>query len=159
MDTDKHIIFRLKEQIFAVHVQQIVSIERALSLTKIPRTPDFLKGVTEMRGMMTPIIDLRERLDLGAVEITDQTRTLVVQVDEMQIGMIVDQATEVKDIPTASIKPAPKLAGEIKDTFLLGVATVNEELILLLDLEQIIHFTERNQLQDMIEEIDGSGNL
>ncbi|WP_080873229.1 chemotaxis protein CheW [Oceanobacillus timonensis] len=154
MDTDKHIIFRLKEQTFAVHVQQIVSIERALSLTKVPRTPDFLKGVTEMRGMMTPIIDLRERLDLGTVEITDQTRTLVVQVDEMQIGMVVDQATEVKDIPASFIKSAPKLVGEIKDTFLLGVATIDKELILLLDLEQIIQFTERNQLKEIIEEID-----
>lgn len=158
MDTDKHIIFRLKEQTFAVHVQQIVSIERALSLTKVPRTPDFLKGVTEMRGRMTPIIDLRERLDLGAVEITEQTRTLVVQVDEMQIGMIVDQATEVKDIPASLIKAAPKLVGEIKDTFLLGVATIDEELILLLDLEQIIQFTERNQLKDIIEGVDSPGN-
>ncbi|MFD1417000.1 chemotaxis protein CheW [Oceanobacillus jeddahense] len=157
MDTDKHIIFRLKEQTFAVHVQQIVSIERALSLTQVPRTPDFLKGVTEMRGVMTPIIDLRERLELGGVEITDQTRTLVVQVEDMQIGMAVDQATEVKDIPASLIKPAPKLVGEINDTFLLGVATIDDELILLLDLEQIIQFTEKNQLKEIINDIDESG--
>jgi len=157
MDTATHIIYRLKEQTFAVHVQQIVSIERALSLTEIPRTPGFMKGVTEMRGVMTPIIDLRERLNLGGVDITDQTRTLVVQVDEMQIGMVVDQATEVKDIPASFIKSAPKLVGEIKDTFLLGVATIDDELILLLDLEQIIQFTEKNQLQEIINDIDESG--
>ncbi|MFD1451130.1 chemotaxis protein CheW [Oceanobacillus sojae] len=154
MDTDKHILFKLKEQTFAVHVQQIVSIERELSLTKVPRTPDFMMGVTEMRGIMTPIIDLRERLNLGGVEITDQTRTLVVQVDDMQIGMLVDQATEVKDIPSSLIKSAPKLVGEIKDTFLLGVATIDDELILLLDLEQIIQFTEKNQLQKVMNELD-----
>ncbi|WP_339282725.1 chemotaxis protein CheW [Oceanobacillus sp. FSL K6-3682] len=154
MDTDKHILFKLKEQTFAVHVQQIVSIERELSLTKVPRTPDFMMGVTEMRGIMTPIIDLRERLNLGGVEITDQTRTLVVQVDDMQIGMLVDQATEVKDIPSSLIKSAPKLVGEIKDTFLLGVATIDDELILLLDLEQIIQFTEKNQLQEVMNELD-----
>lgn len=154
MDTDKHILFKLKDQTFAVHVQQIVSIERELSLTKVPRTPDFMMGVTEMRGIMTPIIDLRERLNLGGVEITDQTRTLVVQVDDMQIGMLVDQATEVKDIPASFIKSAPKLVGEIKDTFLLGVATIEDELILLLDLEQIIQFTEKNQLQEVMDELD-----
>ncbi|GGP06992.1 chemotaxis protein CheW [Oceanobacillus neutriphilus] len=154
MDTDKHILFKLKDQTFAVHVQQIVSIERELSLTKVPRTPDFMMGVTEMRGIMTPMIDLRERLNLGGVEITDQTRTLVVQVDDMQIGMLVDQATEVKDIPASFIKPAPKLVGEIKDTFLLGVATIDDELILLLDLEQIIQFTEKNQLQEVMDELD-----
>ncbi|GEN89925.1 chemotaxis protein CheW [Oceanobacillus sp. FSL W8-0428] len=154
METDKHILFKLKEQTFAVHVQQIVSIERELSLTKVPRTPDFMMGVTEMRGIMTPIIDLRERLNLGGVEITDQTRTLVVQVDDMQIGMLVDQATEVKDIPSSLIKSAPKLVGEIKDTFLLGVATIDDELILLLDLEQIIQFTEKNQLQEVMNELD-----
>ncbi|MCT1902269.1 chemotaxis protein CheW [Oceanobacillus sojae] len=154
MDTDKHILFKLKDQTFAVHVQQIVSIERELSLTKVPRTPDFMMGVTEMRGIMTPMIDLRERLNLGGVEITDQTRTLVVQVDDMQIGMLVDQATEVKDIPASLIKPAPKLVGEIKDTFLLGVATIDNELILLLDLEQIIQFTEKNQLQEVMNDLD-----
>lgn len=154
MDTDKHILFKLKDQTFAVHVQQIVSIERELSLTKVPRTPDFMMGVTEMRGIMTPMIDLRERLNLGGVEITDQTRTLVVQVDGMQIGMLVDQATEVKDIPASLIKPAPKLVGEIKDTFLLGVATIDDELILLLDLEQIIQFTEKNQLQEVMNDLD-----
>ncbi|WP_077601911.1 chemotaxis protein CheW [Oceanobacillus sojae] len=154
MDTDKHILFKLKDQTFAVHVQQIVSIERELSLTKVPRTPDFMMGVTEMRGIMTPMIDLRERLNLGSVEITDQTRTLVVQVDDMQIGMLVDQATEVKDIPASLIKPAPKLVGEIKDTFLLGVATIDNELILLLDLEQIIQFTEKNQLQEVMNDLD-----
>lgn len=154
MDTDKHILFTLKDQTFAVHVQQIVSIERGLTLTQVPRTPGFMKGVTEMRGIMTPIIDLRERLELGEVEITDQTRTLVVQVDDMQIGMLVDQATEVKDIPASLMKDAPKLVGEIKDTFLLGVATIDDELILLLDLEQIIQFTERNQLQEIMQELD-----
>ncbi|GIO23851.1 chemotaxis protein CheW [Oceanobacillus sp. J11TS1] len=154
MVTDKHILFTLKDQTFAVHVQQIVSIERGLTLTKVPRTPDFMKGVTEMRGIMTPIIDLRERLELGSVELTDQTRTLVVQVDGMQIGMLVDQATEVKDIPASLMKDAPRLVGEIKDTFLLGVATIDDELILLLDLEQIIQFTEKNQLQEIIKELD-----
>lgn len=154
METDKHILFNLEEQTFAVHVQQIISIERSLELTQIPKTPKFMKGVTELRGVMTPIIDLRERMELGDVENSDQTRILVVQVDEMQIGMLVDQATEVKDIPASLIKQPPKLVGQIKDTFLLGVATIDDELILLLDLEQVIQFAEKKELEEALGQIE-----
>lgn len=154
METDKHILFNLEEQTFAVHVQQIISIERSLELTQIPKTPKFMKGVTELRGVMTPIIDLRERMELGDVENSDQTRILVVQVDEMQIGMLVDQATEVKDVPASLIKQPPKLVGQIKDTFLLGVATIDDELILLLDLEQVIQFAEKKELEEALGQIE-----
>lgn len=148
----KYIVFKLKEQSFGVNVQQVISIERLQQITEVPRTSAFIKGVTELRGETTPVIDLKERLHFDETENTDDTRILVVSVQEMQIGLIVDAATEVKDIADDAIQQAPKLVGGIRDTFLRGVAKVDENLLILLDLEKIIDLEETNELLEVAED-------
>ncbi|MFS0750768.1 chemotaxis protein CheW [Oceanobacillus sp. 1P07AA] len=151
-ESKKYILFKLHEQIFAVNVQQIISIERMQTITEVPRTSEFIKGVTKLRGETTPVIDLRERLLLNKLEETDNTRILVVHVNEMQIGMVVDAATEVIDIEEEMIEEPPKLVGKVRNTFLKGVAKVDERLLLILQLEQIINFEETNELKEVLEE-------
>lgn len=146
----KYILFKLRDQTFAVEVQQIISIERMQHITNVPRTSEFLKGVTEIRGETTAVIDLKERLQMTKVEHTDDTRILVVKIDEMQVGLIVDAATEVKDIESGNIEVPPQIISGIRDTFLQGVAKVNEELILILELEKILDFDETNELKEVL---------
>ena len=146
----KYILFRLNEQTFAVEVQQVISIERLQHITFVPRTSDFIKGVTEIRGQTTAIIDLKERLDLKAVEETNETRILVIQLENMQVGLIVDAATEVKDIETDRIEAAPQIISGIRDTFLDGVAKLDERLVLILDLERILDLEETNELKEVL---------
>lgn len=148
----KYILFKLRDQTFAVEVQQVISIERMQHITSVPRTSEFLKGVTEIRSETTAIIDLKERLQMTKVEHTDDTRILVVMIDEMQVGLIVDAATEVKDIENENIEVPPQIISGIRDTFLYGVAKVNEELILILDLEKILDFEETNEIKEVLED-------
>jgi len=148
----KYIVFKLREQSFGVNVQQVISIERLQLITQVPRTSAFIKGVTELRGETTPIIDLKERLLLDETENTDDSRILVVSVQDMQVGLIVDAATEVKDISDEDIQPAPKLVGGIRDTFLRGVAKVDDNLLILLDLEKIVDLEETNELLEVVED-------
>ncbi|MBP1971210.1 purine-binding chemotaxis protein CheW [Virgibacillus natechei] len=148
----KFIVFKLKNQSYGVDVQQVLSIERTQEITAVPRTSAFIKGVIQLRGEMTPIIDLKERLQLGETEKTDANRILVVQLDDIQVGLIVDSASEVIDIDPAVIEPAPKIIGEIQETFLKGVAKLEERLLILLDLEKILDFNETNEVREIIEE-------
>ncbi|WP_339227290.1 chemotaxis protein CheW [Oceanobacillus sp. FSL K6-2867] len=151
-EVTKYIVFKLNDQSFGVAVQQIISIERLQEITAIPRTSEFIKGVTELRGETTPIIDLKERLMLAESDTTNDTRILVVSIQGMQIGLIVDAATEVVDIDENQIQAAPKLIAGIQETFLKGVAKVDKHLLILLDLDRIVDLNETNELEEAIKE-------
>ncbi|WP_405100286.1 chemotaxis protein CheW [Oceanobacillus sp. FSL H7-0719] len=146
----KYILFKLNDQTFAVEVQQVISIERLQHITAVPRTSAFIKGVTEIRGETTAIVDLKERLQMPAAESTSDTRILVVIIENVQVGLIVDAATEVKDIEQAYLEAAPQIISGIRDTFLHGVAKIDERLILVLDLEKILDFEETNELKEVL---------
>ncbi|MFC4023886.1 chemotaxis protein CheW [Oceanobacillus longus] len=146
----KFIVFKLKEQSFGVNIQQVISIERVQDITEVPRTSEFIKGVTGLRGETTPIIDLKERLLIAETETTDDSRILVVSVQDMQVGLIVDAATEVMDIDHEMIQAAPRLVGGVKDTFIKGVAKVDSHLLILLDLDRIVDFEETNELREVV---------
>ncbi|WP_156288234.1 chemotaxis protein CheW [Oceanobacillus salinisoli] len=150
-ELSKFIIFKLHDQPFGVNVKQVISIERMQEITQVPRTSDFIKGVTYIREETTPVIDLRERLLMDEKEPTESSRILVVQIKEMQIGLIVDAATDVKDIEQEAIEPAPPIVGGVKETFVHGVANLEERLLILLDLETIIDPKETNELQEIVE--------
>ncbi|MBR3117925.1 chemotaxis protein CheW [Oceanobacillus profundus] len=149
-EVTKFIVFKLNNQSFGVAVQQVISIERLQEVTAVPRSSKFIKGVTELRGETTPVIDLKERLMLTESATTNDTRILVVSVENMQIGLIVDAATEVKDIEQNQIQAAPKLVAGIHETFLKGVAKVDNHLLILLDLERIVDLNESNELREAI---------
>ncbi|WP_337018061.1 chemotaxis protein CheW [Oceanobacillus massiliensis] len=151
-EVTKFIVFKLKDQSFGVEVQQVISIERLQKITEVPRTSEFIKGVTELRGETTPIIDLKERLLIDGTEITEDSRILVVFVQDMQVGLIVDAATEVKDIDHDMIQPAPKLIGGVRETFLRGVAKMDDNLLILLDLDRIVDLEETNELREVVLE-------
>ncbi|AXI10045.1 chemotaxis protein CheW [Oceanobacillus sp. 143] len=151
-EVNKYILFKLKNQTFGVEVSQVISIERLQEITGVPRTSEFIKGVTYIREQTTPIIDLRERLLMDEAKPTDDTRILVVSINSMQLGLIVDAATEVKDIDQSVIDPAPEIIGGVKETFIRGVARLENGLLILLELESIIDPYETNELLEVVSE-------
>lgn len=152
MEVSKVIVFQLKDQQYGVDIQQILSIERLENITPIPNTSDFIKGVINLRGDVIAIIDLRERLNINQTDITDNTRVLIVSVDQVQIGLIVDSATDVLDIDPSSIDPSPEIIGDIDVTFVKGVAKLKERLLILLDLARVLNFNEIREVKEVIEE-------
>ncbi|MFD2044945.1 chemotaxis protein CheW [Ornithinibacillus salinisoli] len=148
----KVIVFTLKEQRFGVNVQQVLSIEKLQEITKVPRTSDFIKGVINLRGETIPIIDLKERLHITETEMTNENRILIVNVEDVQVGLIVDSATDVIDIATELVEPAPKMIGGVHEVYLKGVAKLENELLILLDLEQIIDLEETTEVKEVVEE-------
>lgn len=106
MENDmKLIVFRIKNERYGVDLQQVRSIERLQTITMVPQTPNFIKGVINLRGEITPIIDLNERLNRVKTSLTDETRILIIQIENVQVGLIVDAATDVLDIDPSQVEP------------------------------------------------------
>ncbi|QOS99706.1 chemotaxis protein CheW [Brevibacterium sp. JNUCC-42] len=142
----KVIIFRLVDEEYGVEVQQVKSIEKLEHITRVPRTPVFVKGVINLRGVVTPIIDLRSRFQLEEAEYTEATRVIIVAVDELEVGLIVDSANDVVDIPVNAIEPPPAVVGGVEATYLCGVAKLEKRLLILLNLDKVLSTEEIKQL-------------
>jgi purine-binding chemotaxis protein CheW len=116
-------------------VQEII---RASQITRVPRAPDFIKGVINLRGRIIPVVDLKRKLSLGFVEPTRATRIVVVKLKERLIGLLVDGASQVLKVPLSVIEAAPEEVAEIAVSAVRGVAKLEKRLIILIDLLRIL---------------------
>lgn len=135
----KVIVFQLADKEYAIPVSQVQGIEKTMHITRVPKTPRYVKGVINLRGVVTPIIDLRERFDLNTSVDNETTRIIIISLDEMEVGFIVDAANDVMDIPKESIEPQPEVVGSLEEEFISGVAKVDKRLLILLHLDKVLN--------------------
>lgn len=148
----KVIVFALAHEEYGVEVEKVRTIERMQPMTRVPRTPEFVKGVINLRGVVTPIIDLRGRFGFEESDYTDNTRIIIVSVKEMEVGLIVDSANDVTDINTDNIDDPPEVVGGIKAKYLQGIAKIGDSrLLVLLNLEEVLNKSEIIQLENQEE--------
>ncbi|QOY34493.1 chemotaxis protein CheW [Anaerobacillus isosaccharinicus] len=147
MNEIKVIVFQLKDEEYGVEVHQVKSIERMQHITRVPRTTDFVKGVINLRGVVTPIIELRNRFGIEQIETTDSTRIIIVAVGNMEVGLIVDAANDVVDIPTDLVEPPPQVVGGIEADYLRGVAKMEKRLLILLNLDKVLNPKELKEMK------------
>jgi purine-binding chemotaxis protein CheW len=145
----KVIVFRLKDEEYGVEVNQVKSIERLEHITRVPRTPHFVKGVINLRGVVTPIVDLRCRFGIEESAYNETTRVIIVAVGEIEVGLIVDSANDVIDIPINAIEPPPEVVGGIEAVYLRGVAKLDRRLLILLNLDKVLNTDEIKQLENI----------
>ncbi|UJL48240.1 chemotaxis protein CheW [Virgibacillus sp. NKC19-16] len=134
----KVIVFQLKDEEYAVSVQQIGSIKRMQPITRVPQTADFVKGVINLRGVIIPIIDLSARFGIKKTEPNEATRIIIVNVEEKEVGLIVDAATDVIDIQRNAIEPALEVVGAVDTNYIEGVVKLESRLLILLDLPKVL---------------------
>lgn len=134
----KVIIFELMDMEYAIAVDVVQGIERAISITRVPKTPSYVKGVINLRGVVTPVVDLRERFGLEPREINEGTRIIIVSLEDYDVGLIVDGANDVLDLPIGSIEPQPEVVGAVELDFIAGVAKLDNRLFVLLELEKVL---------------------
>lgn len=134
----KVIVFQLQDEEYGIPVQQVRSIEKVQHITRVPRTASYIKGVINLRGVVTPIIDLRKRFGLTEFEDTESTRMIIVSKDDIEVGFIVDAANDVIDIHQDVIEPAPEVVGSVEVEYIQGVAKLDKRLIVMIDLEQVL---------------------
>jgi purine-binding chemotaxis protein CheW len=142
----KVIVFQLNDKEYAIPVGQVKSIEKMMHFTRVPHTMPFVKGVMNLRGVVTPLIDLRVRFGLDEQPHTENTRVIIVSVPEAEVGLIVDSANDVIDIPSSLIEPPPEIVGTEAVDFINGVVKMDKRLLILIDLENILGFKEGENL-------------
>jgi purine-binding chemotaxis protein CheW len=138
----KVIVFQLAEKEYAIPVSNVQGIEKLMHITRVPKTAKYVKGVINLRGVVTPIIDLRERFDIQVNENVETTRIIIVTFDEMEVGFIVDSANDVMDIPVLSIEQQPEVVGSEEKDFISGVAKIGNRLLILLHLDKVLNPVE-----------------
>ncbi|HBU84986.1 MULTISPECIES: chemotaxis protein CheW [Paenibacillus] len=146
----KVIVFKLGSEEYGIEVDKVQTIERMMPITRVPKTFSFVKGVINLRGVVIPVIDLRGRFSLPETEYTDQTRIVIVGVDDMQVGFIVDSANDVIDIKRDAIDSPPEVVGGVKARYLRGVAKLEDtRLLIMLNLNEVLNKSEIVQLESI----------
>lgn len=135
----KVIVFQLADKEYAIPVSHVQGIEKLMHITRVPKTEKYVKGVINLRGVVTPIVDLRERFGLPIPENEDTTRIIIISLADMEVGFVVDSANDVLDIAANSIEPQPEVVGSLGEEFISGVAKLDKRLLILLHLEKILN--------------------
>jgi len=140
------VIFELGSEHFGADIAKVESIIKIQPITQLPHAPSFVEGLTNLRGKVLPVIDLRKRFGLPAHETNKNSRVIVVSVDQMEVGMIVDEVSEVMTIPDGAVEATPAIATTIDSAFIKGIAKIEERLVILLDLTQVLSTKEQAEL-------------
>jgi purine-binding chemotaxis protein CheW len=140
------VIFELGNENFGIEIASVEGIVKLQEITKIPQAPAYFEGITNLRGSVLPVIDLHRRFGMPEQERTSETRIVVANVDGVKTGMIVSAVSEVLTIEDNVIEPPPPMASNVNSSFIIGVAKIDNRLVILLDLAKILSTEEVNQL-------------
>jgi len=137
--TEHLVTFLLAEEEYGVDVKLVQEIIRISTITPVPRAPEFIKGVINLRGRIVPVVDLRRKLGLGDVDESGKAaRVVVVRLRDRLIGVLVDGASQVLKVPVSTIEAAPEEVLSISHSFIRGVAKLEKRLIILIALQEIL---------------------
>jgi len=143
------IVFNLGDEEFGADIAQVREIIRRGAVTPIPDSPDFIKGVTNVRGEIAVVIDLKRRFFLRIKKDTEEKHIVMTEQDKNLFGLMVDEVTEVLRIPHADIKTTPELVTRIDRVYISGVLTLENRLIMILDLEKVLSEEELAKLSEI----------
>lgn len=130
--------FFLAREEYGVDVRQVQEIRRVAEITSVPRAPEFVRGVINLRGRILPVLDLKRRLGLGEVQVERASRIVVVRLKERLLGLLVDGASQVLKVPLSRIEAAPEEVVQKGGDYIRGVAKLDDRLIILVDLERLL---------------------
>jgi len=137
------VIFSLGKELYGVTIHTVESIIKLQAITQVPKTAAFILGVTNLRGTVVPVLDLRIRFNLPLNEKTANTRIVIVNTEGSKVGIVVDEVTEVLKVPRNTITPPPPLSTTIESSFINGIARIDDRLVILLDLEKVLASSSR----------------
>lgn len=148
----KFLTFVLNDEVYGIEILKVREIIGLMDITSVPQTPDYMKGVINLRGKVIPVIDLRLKFSMPEGEHTQETCTIVVEVDNTSIGIIVDHVSEVMEIKGDEIEDAPQFGQGINTSFIMGLGKTNETIVILLDIAKVLSAEEINIIKEHVKE-------
>ena len=153
-ETTQYLSFNLADEVFALDIGKVREVLEFTTVTKVPQTPDFMRGVINLRGGVVPVIDMKLKFRMGETEKAINTCVIITEVEleggeTTVLGALADSVQEVFDMQEDEIEPAPKIGTQLNTEFLKGMGKKDDEFILLLDIDKVFNLAE-------IEAINGS---
>jgi len=149
----KYLTFNLGEEEYGFEILRVVEIIGLMKITAVPRTPDYVRGIINLRGTIHPVIDLRTKFGMERIEDTEETCIIVLEIEKNglaeQIGVVVDNVKEVQDISDKEIENSPSLGQGVDTRFIIGMANIKDKVVILLNVEKIFS-------QEELEEVAGA---
>ncbi len=150
----QYLSFSLGGEDYGVDILRVIEIRGWEEVRPLPDTPDYIKGVLDLRGAIVPVIDLRLRFELKNVEYTPTTVLIIVTVESGEKsflrGIVADSVSDVLDAAAGSIKPAPKMECAVSNRYISGMITLGERMVVLLDVDKLFGSDELENLEDAI---------
>ncbi len=152
-ESRQYLTFRLGQETFAVDVAKVREILDVVTITKVPQTPDFMRGVINLRGSVVPVVDMKLKFGMEATEKTVNTCIVVLEVfidDETTIvGALADSVQEVVELDPSQIEPPPRIGMKLSIDFIKGMGKLNDEFVIILDTDRVFSFEEVAILAEM----------
>lgn len=150
MAESQYVVFNLDSEEFGINIMNVKEIIPYQESVNIPNAPEFIEGIINYRGNVIPIINLKKRFKLDDFNVTKDTRIIVINIEEKEIGFIVDEASQTIRLDDNQIDPTPDIISEVDRRFITGVGKIGEDrLLILLDLHKILTDKEKDQIEMM----------
>ena len=132
------VTFTINHEEYGVEILKVQEIIRTMEITKVPRAPEFVEGVINLRGKVIPIIDLRRRFGLAPKGHDKNTRIIVIEINNIIVGFVVDAVSEVLRIPASTVEPPPPVVAGVDSDYISGVGKLQDRLLIMLDLDKLL---------------------
>lgn len=146
---NKVVVFKIDNEEFAVSIIQVERILGYTEPTKIPESPDFIKGVITYQDEILPIMDLKKKFNLSDTKLKDNPKIVVVKSEDKKVGLIVDLVSEVMNVDDSMIEEAPSIVKGISNKYISGMIKLNDRIIILIDTEKILTNDEMSKIQSL----------
>ena len=151
----KYLTFLLANEEYGLEIMKVQEIIGIMPVTKVPRVPDYIRGVINLRGRIIPTVDLRKKFGIEEVEDTERTCIIVVELQnakgKINMGIIVDEVAEVMDFDAKSIDSAPEFGANLDTSFILGVGVVKGSVKILLDVDKVLTTEEISEMEEIAQ--------
>ena len=155
-ETTQYLTFKLDDEVFALDITKVREVLDFTTVTKVPRTPEFMRGVINLRGSVVPVVDLRLKFGMTKTEKTVNTCVIIVEVavdsETTVLGALADSVQEVMDLEPDHIEPAPKIGTRLNTEFIKGMGKRDSNFIIILDVDKIFSTDELALVQETREE-------
>jgi purine-binding chemotaxis protein CheW len=149
---NEFLVFTLGNEEYGIEILKVQEIRGYDRVTRIANTPDFIAGVTNLRGVIVPIVDLRVKFTLGSAEFDQNTVVIVLSLDSGRVvGIVVDGVSDVLALNAAQIKPAPEYTVTLSTQYLLGLGSLDERMLILVDIEKLLNSEEMELIERVTE--------
>ncbi len=143
---DKYLTFHLAGEDYGIEIRYVIEIIGIQKITEVPDMPAFIRGVINLRGKVIPVMDVRARFNIAARDYDDRTCIIVVNIDGTEVGLVVDEVSEVADIPQKNVEPPPRTGKSAGSRCIQGMGKIGDEVKILLDVQELLFDEEMQRL-------------